>query len=87
MIDDIMYNFGDSDTLRQMDRVTKLRYNLNLHHMDRNNQKKLKDVMFLDLGLESYIRVLTERIMHIDIGFEAYVREASIILNNISLSY
>ena len=43
--------------------------------------------MFLDLGLESYIRVLTERIMHIDIGFEAYVREASIILNNISLSY
>jgi hypothetical protein len=43
--------------------------------------------MFLDLGLESYIRVLTERIMHIDIGFEAFVREASIILNNISLTY
>ena len=37
MIDDIMYNFGDSDTLRQMERVTKLRWNLNLHHMDRNN--------------------------------------------------
>ena len=87
MIDDVLANFGDHDTLRQMDRVTRLRWNLNQHHMDRDNLKKLKDVLFLDLGLESYIRVLTERIMHIDIGFEAYVREASIILSNINLSY
>jgi len=48
---------------------------------------KLKDVMFLDLCLESYLRVLTERIMHIDIGFEAYVREVAIILNNLVLNY
>ena len=43
--------------------------------------------MFLDLGLETYLRVLTERIMHIDIGFEAYVREITIILNNLVYSY
>jgi N-dimethylarginine dimethylaminohydrolase len=43
--------------------------------------------MFLDLGLEVYLRLLTERIMHIDIGFEGYVREAAIILNNLALSY
>ena len=55
--------------------------------MDRNNTRKLKDIMFLDLGLEAYLRLLTERIMHIDIGFEGYIREASIILHNLSLSY
>lgn len=43
--------------------------------------------MFLDLGLESYLRVLTERIMHIDIGFESYLREVSIILQNLVFSY
>ena len=29
MIDDILKNYNDHDTLRQMDRVSKLRYNLN----------------------------------------------------------
>jgi hypothetical protein len=55
--------------------------------MDRGNTRKLKDIMFLDLGLEVYLRLLTERIMHINIGFDGYVREAAIILNNLSLSY
>ena len=87
MIDDLLRNFGDHDAVRQMDRVTKLRHNLNQYHMDRGNFRKLKDIMFLDLGLEAYLRLLTERIMHIDIGFEGYVREAAIILNNLSFSY
>ncbi len=55
--------------------------------MDRGNIRKLKDILFLDLGLESYLRLLTERIMHLDIGFDSYIREASIILNNLTLSY
>lgn len=87
MMDDVLRNYGDHDTLRQMERVTRLRQNLCSYHLDRGNNRKLKDVLFLDLGLESYVRVLTERIMHIDIGFEGYVREVSIILNNLVLSY
>jgi hypothetical protein len=87
LMDDVLRNFGDHDTLRQMERVTRLRQNLNSYHMDRGNTRKLKDVLFLDLGLESYVRTLTEGIMHIDIGFEGYVREASIILANIAMSY
>lgn len=43
--------------------------------------------MFLDIGLEGYLRTLTERIIHIDIGFEAFVREAAIILSNLVISY
>ena len=43
--------------------------------------------MFLDLGLESYLRALTEKIMNIDLGFESFVREGAIILSNLLLSY
>ena len=87
LIGDIQGNFKDNDTLRQMDRVLNLRKNLCHNHMDKNNTQKLKDVMFLDLCLESYTRTLTERIMHIDIGFQSYLREVGIILNNLKLSY
>ena len=70
-----------------MDRVLALRKNLCYNHIDKNNTQKLKDVLFLDLCLESYTRTLTERIMHIDIGFDSYLREVGIILNNLKLSY
>lgn len=87
MIDEVMKNFNDHDTLRQMERVSKLRYNLNNYHYDKGNRSKLKDIMFLDLGLEEYLRALTERIMHIDIGFEGYIREIAIVMSNVVLSY
>lgn len=70
-----------------MERVSKLRHNLHQYHYDKKNLAKIKDVMFLDLGLESYLRGLTEKIMSIDIGFENYIREAAIILSNLLLSY
>lgn len=70
-----------------MDRVSALRNNICANHIDRNNVHKLKDILFLDLCLETYLRALTERIMHIDIGFPAYIREISIILNNLCMSY
>ena len=43
--------------------------------------------MFLDLGLEAYMRQLCERIVHIDIGFEAYIRQGAILISNLVLSY
>ena len=58
-----------------------------MFYMDRNNLWKLKDVMFLDLAMEGYLRALTERIIHINIGFEAYVREVAILLSNLTMSY
>lgn len=70
-----------------MGRALALRSNLCHHHLDQNNTGKLKDILFLDLCLEAYVRALTERIMHIDIGFEAYVQEVALILNNLCLSY
>jgi hypothetical protein len=35
-IDDMMLNFNDSDTLRQMDRVTLLRSKLNAYHLNQS---------------------------------------------------
>jgi len=87
MMDDVLKNFGDHDTLRQMERVSALRHNLGKHHIDLKNQNKLKDVIFLDLSLETQLRQLAEKIMHIDIGFETYIREAAIFLSNLCLSY
>jgi len=87
LMHDLQANFKDHDCVRQMDRALALRSNLCQHHYDRHNAQKLKDVCFLDLALEAYVRKLSEKIMHIDIGFEAYIREVSIILNNLCLSY
>jgi hypothetical protein len=86
LMNDILKNHNDHDCLRQMDRVLSLRNNIK-GHQNNSNTGKLKDILFLDLCLESYTRALTEKIMHIDIGFEAYVREIGIILNNLCLSF
>lgn len=86
-MNDVQANTNDHDVLRQMDRILNLRKNLVHNHMTLNNNQKLKDVIFLDLCLESEVRKLTEKIMHIDIGFHGYVREISNIINNLLLSY
>lgn len=75
MIDEVLKYYNDHDVLKQIDRVTTLRYNLHQHHLDKNNIGKLKDVLFLDLGLEAYLRGLTERIMAYDLGFDNYIKE------------
>lgn len=86
-MNEVQANFKDHDVLRQMERIQHLRSNLCHNHLDRSNTQKLKDILFLDLCLEGYLRKLTEQIMHIDIGFNEYIREISIILSNLILSY
>ena len=87
-IDDMMRNFNDSDTLRQMDRVTALRSKLNQYHLNQQqSHNKIKDVIFLDLALQQYVKTLADRIIHLDIGFDALMREVNIILKNLAMSY
>lgn len=76
LMDEVLKYYNDHDVLKQIDRVTSLRVNLHAHHLDRKNSGKLKDIMFLDLGLEGYLRALTERIMAYDLGCDNYIREA-----------
>jgi len=70
-----------------MDRILQLRQSLHQNHMDKGNSEKLKDIVFLDLALESTTRKISEGIMHIDIGFDSYIRELGIILSNLCLSF
>lgn len=70
-----------------MNRALTLRINLMTNHIATNNIKKLKDIIYLDIGLEAYLRQLTEKIMHIDLNFSVYLQEISIILNHLCLSY
>ena len=70
-----------------MNRALALRNNLVTNHISQNNIKKLKDIIYLDIGLEAYMRQLTEKIMHIDMNFSVYIQEISIILNHLCLSY
>ena len=87
-VNDVMANFNDHDTLRQMERVTKIRQILHSKYLNQNqDNNKIKDVLFLDLCLESYCKTLCDRIIHIDIGFEAYVRQVGILLANLSMSF
>jgi len=53
IMNDVLNNFHDYDTLRQMERISKLRYNLHGNHFDFNNTHKIKDILFLDLALEA----------------------------------
>ena len=70
-INEVMANFSDHDTLRQMERVTHTRSILAKDHLNQHqNNNKIRDVLFLDLCLEGYVKTLSDRIMHIDIGFE-----------------
>ena len=87
-INDVLGNFGDHDTLRQLERVTHARSILARNHLNQHqNNHKIKDVLFLDLCLEGYAKTLCDKIIHIDIGFPAYVRQVGILLANLSLSY
>jgi len=88
LIEDLLKNFGDQDTLRQIDRVTILRSKLNQFHIDVKQQThKLRDILFLDLALESYVKTLCDRIVHIDIGFTQFARQIALIIENLQYGF
>jgi len=87
-IDDIISQRNDWDTIKQMYRVTEGRFGLTNLINDMTMSKspdlnKLRDLLFLDLALENYMRQLVEKIIHINLEFEFYIDEISMILKNI----
>jgi hypothetical protein len=73
-----------------MGRVTEVRENLlnNLFKSNLNQHDKLRDLVFLDIGLEVYMRQLVEKVIHLtSFKFEQYIYEIGLILKNICLSY
>ncbi len=78
-IDNMMSNFNDPDTMKQIDRVTALRTKLNQYFIGQKvvgdqPTTKVRDILFLDLALESYVRILCDKITQVEIGFEKVTR-------------
>lgn len=81
---------NDWDTLKQISRVTEARQIIlnSLFKNNLNQHDKLRDLIFLDMGLEVYLRQIIEKIIHIKtLKFEDYIYQISLILNNIGFSY
>ncbi len=87
---EILKNKHDWDTLKQMGRVTDAR-DILLHKIFKNNlnhHDKLRDLIFLDIGLEVYFRQLVEKIIHLKtFKFENYISEIKMILRNLCISH
>ena len=87
---EILRNKNDWDTLKQIGRVTEAREILlnSLFKSNLNQHDKLRDLIFLDIGLEVYMRQLVERIIHLNsFKFENYIFEITHILKNICFSF
>jgi alpha-glucan,water dikinase len=79
---------NDWDTLKQIWRVTDGREALNkLIHSNLKDSGKVRDLLFYDICLESYLRQLVEKIIHINLDFDQYVNEITAILKNLVVSY
>jgi len=86
-IEEIISNKNDWDTIKQMHRVSDGRIGLtDLIYSIAGGQSpdlhKLRDLLFLDLALENYMRQLVEKIIHINLEFDLYIDEISLILKN-----
>lgn len=90
-IEEVISNRFHWDTLKQMVRVTDARVGLN--HLiasiaqNSNDANKLRDLFFLDLALETYVRQLVEKIIHINLDFALYIDEINLILKNILTNF
>lgn len=91
-IEEIIANKNDWDTIKQMYRVTDGRIGLtNLIYGTATSNSpdlnKLRDLLFLDLAIENYMRQLVEKIIHINLEFDLYIDEISLIIKNIMANY
>ena len=86
LIDEILHNIHHWDVLKQMGRVTHFRTQIK-PKLNNPNVYVFRDLLFLDIALQFYVRNLVEKIIHCDIGFHNYVNELQMILQNLCLTY
>ena len=87
-MDDILRNKYSDNVLEQIKRVTECRERLQgVIRGLLNNDKNLREVLFLELSLEVYVRQLVEKIIHIDRNMGELMWEIQLILRNIKVSF
>ena len=89
-MEEILKNKEREEIIPQLKRVTELREELDKIIKDLINKEdnmKLREVLFLEISLELYVRQLVEKMIHIKLDFQEYINEISIVLKNIQLSF
>lgn len=83
-LNDLMGSLQHWDKIGQMDKTLGIRKHLNsCANRDRTDQ--YREVIYLDMGLESYTRQICEEIIHLDIQFKHLCRELKILIQNVQI--
>ena len=87
-MEDILRNKETNDVIGQIRRVAELREELDgIIKREIGNNGRLREVLFLELSLEVYVRQLVEKVIHIKLDYKSYINEISFVLRNIKISY
>ena len=87
-MNEILKNKETNDVIGQIRRVAELREELDgIIKREIGNNGKLREVLFLEISLEVYVRQLVEKVIHIKLDYKSYINEISLVLRNIKISY
>jgi alpha-glucan, water dikinase len=84
-LQEIFDNLTHWDKINQMARVLAVRKEI-FNSANKDNTEQYRDILYLDIGLESYTRQLCEEIIHIDISIENLCRKLGILLESIQIT-
>lgn len=84
MLEEIAENSKHWDKILQMERVAGVRKEIR-GIIDKLGDLQYREVIYLDIALESYMRQLCEEIIHLDLGLIYLCKELHLLLNTISL--
>ena len=89
-MEEILKNKETTDIIPQLKKVAELREELEKKIKDlisKDDNMKLREVLFLEISLEVYVRQLVEKMIHIKLDYKDYISEISIVLKHIKLSF
>ena len=89
-MEEILKNKETTDIIPQLKKVAELREELGKIIKDlinKGDNMKLREVLFLEISLETYVRQLVEKMIHIKLDYKDYISEISTVLKHIKLSF
>ena len=89
-MEEILKNKETTDIIPQLKKVAELREELGKIIKDlinKGDNLKLREVLFLEISLEIYVRQLVEKMIHIKLDYKDYISEISTVLKHIKLSF
>lgn len=85
-INEILGNIHHWDKLPQIERSVWARLDLN-SNANKSNIQQLREILYVDMSLELYIRQLCESIIHINMSPKHLVKELNLLIDNASITF